>query len=61
MENKKPAKKIANVCRCPCQPPLERAHNFMEVAPGYTGEMAMKEALTLPAMQKAQMCQRLSC
>ncbi len=33
--------------RCPCQPPLERAHNFMEVALGYTGEMAMKEALTL--------------
>ena len=44
MENKKPAKKIAERVPMPCQPPLERAHNFMEVALGYTGEMAMKEA-----------------
>lgn len=28
----------------PCQPPQERAHNFDEVALGYSGEMAMAEA-----------------
>lgn len=28
----------------PCQPPQVRAHNFDEVALGYTGEMAMEEA-----------------
>lgn len=44
MENKKTAKKIANRVPMPCQPPLERAHNFKEVALGYTGEMAMEEA-----------------
>lgn len=44
METKK-SKKIAERVPMPCQPPKERAHNFMEVALGYTGEMALEEAL----------------
>lgn len=44
MENKKPAKKFAPRVPMPCQPPKARAHNFMEVALGYDGEMAMEEA-----------------
>lgn len=44
METKKPAKKIKQRVEMPCQPPRERAHNFREVALGYTGEMAMDEA-----------------
>lgn len=44
MENKKPAKKLAERAPMPCQPPKVRAHNFDEVALGYTGELAMEEA-----------------
>lgn len=44
MENKKPAKKLASRVPMPCQPPKARAHNFDEVALGYTGEDAMAEA-----------------
>lgn len=44
MENKKPAKTVAPRVPMPCQPPVERAKNFDEVALGYTGEMAMTEA-----------------
>ena len=44
MENKKPARKIAPRVPMPCQPPESRAHNFMEVALGYDGKMAMEEA-----------------
>lgn len=44
METKKPAKKIGSRVPMPCQPPKVRAHNFDEVALGYTGEDAMKEA-----------------
>lgn len=44
MEGKKKGKGIAPRVPMPCQPPQARAHNFMEVALGYTGEEAMKEA-----------------
>lgn len=44
METKKPAKKLATRVPMPCQPPDVRAHNFNEVALGYTGQDAMKEA-----------------
>lgn len=44
MENKGHIKKPVNRVPMPCQPPQERAHNFMEVALGYTGEMALEEA-----------------
>lgn len=44
MENKKPARKMAPRVPMPCQPPKSRAHNFMEVALGYDGKMAMEEA-----------------
>lgn len=43
METKK-AKTIAPRTPMPCQPPEVRAHNFEEVALGYTGEDAKKEA-----------------
>lgn len=44
MESKKSGKKIAPRVAMPCQPPEVRAHNFNEVAIGYTGAMAMEEA-----------------
>lgn len=44
METKKSAKTVAQRVPMPCQPPKERARNFEEVALGYTGEDAMKEA-----------------
>ncbi len=44
METKKSAKTVAPRVPMPCQPPHVRAHNFDEVALGYTGEMAMQEA-----------------
>lgn len=46
METKKPAKKtLAPRVDMPCQPPKERARNFREVALGYDGQMAMREAM----------------
>lgn len=39
----------------PCQPPKERAHNFNEVALGYSGEMALKEA------QRCLQCKKPLC
>lgn len=44
MENKKPARTIKERVPMPCQPPKVRAHNFDEVALGYTGQMALEEA-----------------
>lgn len=44
METKKSAKNIAPRVPMPCQPANVRAHNFNEVALGYTGEDAIKEA-----------------
>ena len=44
METKKPRKTIEPRTPMPCQPPKERAHNFEEVALGYSGEDALKEA-----------------
>lgn len=44
METKKPAKTLAPRTPMPCQPAAVRAHNFDEVALGYTGEDAHKEA-----------------
>lgn len=44
METEKSAKKAAGRVPMPCQPPKERAHNFEEVALGYSGEDAMREA-----------------
>ena len=40
----KPKKTIAPRVDMPCQPADVRAHNFDEVATGYTKEMAMQEA-----------------
>lgn len=55
MENKKSAKKGATRVAMPCQPPRERAHNFREVATGYTGDMALKEA------QRCLQCKNPRC
>lgn len=44
MENKKPGKTVGERVAMPCQPPRERAKNFHEVALGYDGGMAMREA-----------------
>lgn len=44
MESKKPKKTIEPRVPMPCQPPKVRAHNFEEVALGYTGQDAMHEA-----------------
>ena len=43
----KPKKTIAPRVDMPCQPADVRAHNFDEVATGYTKEMAMQEASRL--------------
>lgn len=40
----KVSKKAKERVAMPCQPPKERAHNFNEVALGYTGDMALEEA-----------------
>lgn len=44
METKRADKKNAQRAPMPCQPPHVRAHNFEEVALGYSGETAMQEA-----------------
>lgn len=44
METNKTAKKTGTRVPMPCQPPEVRAHNFDEVALGYSGENAMAEA-----------------
>ncbi|MBD5641281.1 MAG: NADPH-dependent glutamate synthase [Desulfovibrio sp.] len=44
METRKPKKTIEPRVPMPCQPPKTRAHNFDEVALGYTGQDAMQEA-----------------
>lgn len=55
MENKKAGKKIKERVPMPCQPPQERNHNFLEVALGYDGEMALAEA------QRCLQCKRPLC
>lgn len=44
METKNPRKPVEARVPMPCQPPAERAHNFEEVALGYSGADAMQEA-----------------
>lgn len=44
METSKPKKTIKPRVPMPCQPPDVRAHNFEEVALGYTGDDALHEA-----------------
>lgn len=55
MEDKKAGKKIRDRVPMPCQPPEERNHNFLEVALGYNGEMALAEA------QRCLHCKRPPC
>ena len=49
----KPKKTIAPRVDMPCQPADVRAHNFDEVATGYTKEMAMQEASRCLQCKKA--------